>query len=454
MDLLERFEQHIGEEAWFRKGDTLLLALSGGADSVCLLLLLCALRAEYGWKLSALHLNHRIRGEEAERDEAYCRWLCEEKQVPLQTVREDVPAYAEETGLSLEEAGRQRRYQLLREEARRLQVDAVLTAHHLDDQSETVLMNLFRGSGLKGLAGMRAESRLGEDLRLIRPLLPFSKEELKTWLQAQEVAWCEDSTNSENEAARNGVRNTLLPEVEALFPAAARHIAAAAEKLRDADAYLDAQAQAFLEAESAGGADVLPRQALAAQPPVLRQRILERFLTAAGGVKDVTEAHYKAMDALLFGPSGKRLDLPGGRSLLCEQETLRLKKGPAPQATAFPAWEMRVFSYKPGMKVPRGDCTKWLDYDTISEGVCLRHRREGDHFFLPGGEKKSLQRVLIDQKVPAGLRDGLWLFADGSHVLWLIGYRVSAGAYVTEKTRTVLELKINGKESANGEASG
>ena len=199
---------------------------------------------------------------------------------------------------------------------------------------------------------------------------------------------------------------------------------------------------------------MLPLKALSSQPPVLRQRILEAFLTAEGGVKDVTEAHYQAMDALLFGPSGKSLDLPGGRTVRCEQETLRLQRAFSAEKAAFPAWKMHIFSYDISRKVPRGDCTKWLDYDTIHTSVCLRHRREGDYFILPGGEKKSLHRYLIDQKVPAGLRDTLWLFADGSHVLWLVGYRMSAAVYVTEKTRTVLELKINGKESANGEASG
>ena len=452
MELPERFEQHIREEAWFREGDTLLLALSGGADSVCLLLLLCALRPKYGWKLYALHLNHRIRGEEAERDEAYCRWLCEEKQVPLRIVREDVPAYAEETGLSLEEAGRQRRYRALREEARRLRADAVLTAHHRSDQSETVLMNLFRGSGLKGLAGMRSESRLGEDVRLLRPLLPFGKEELRAWLQAQEMAWCEDSTNSENEAARNRIRNVLLPEAEKVFPGAARHIAAAAERLQAADEYLDAQAGLFLQGEAA---DLLPKAELSALHPVLRQRVFERFLNASGGVKDITETHYRAMEELLSGRSGRRLDLPGGRTLLCEQDALRLlPEGENSGKTAFPAWEMHAFSYKPGMKVPRGDCTKWLDYDTITHGVCLRHRQEGDYFLLPDGGRKSLQRFFIDQKVPAGERDARWLFADGSHILWIVGGPVSCGGYITEATRTVLELKINGKESANGEASG
>ena len=175
-------------------GDGVLAAVSGGADSVCLLLLLHEMAAELGIKVFAFHMNHGIRGAEADRDERFVAELCERLNVPLTVVHEKVEEYAAEHGLSGEEAGRILRYQHLGETAKQYKCTKIAVAHHEDDDAETVLLNLFRGSGLAGLSGIRPVRE-----NIIRPLLCVSRKEIEEYLKERELSWCEDSTNREND---------------------------------------------------------------------------------------------------------------------------------------------------------------------------------------------------------------------------------------------------------------
>lgn len=190
------------------RGDSVLAAVSGGADSVCLLLLLHEMAAELGIKVFAFHMNHGIRGAEADRDERFVMELCERLNIPLTVAHEKVEEYAAERGLSGEEAGRILRYHHLGETAEKYQCAKIAVAHHEDDDAETVLLNLFRGSGLAGLSGIRPVRE-----NIIRPLLCVSRKEIEEYLNEQELSWCEDSTNKENDYTRNKIRNELLPWV-------------------------------------------------------------------------------------------------------------------------------------------------------------------------------------------------------------------------------------------------
>ncbi|MBQ4424447.1 MAG: tRNA lysidine(34) synthetase TilS [Lachnospiraceae bacterium] len=449
MELKEAFEKHIEQEALLRKGDALLAALSGGSDSVCLLSLLCALREKWNWRITAFHMNHGIRGEDADGDEAFCRRFCEERNIPFILAREDVPAFAAEEKVTLEEAGRLLRYRALKEAAEQEGAGVIVTAHHRDDKAETVLLNLLRGSGIRGLSSLRGRILLTDSLALVRPLLTFGKEELKAWLREQGIPWREDASNADSTHARNFLRNELLPAAEKRFPAAREHIAAAAADLEEIDGYLEEEARAALQKAGVSlPCEVLPLSLLSPLHPLLRQRLFRLFL-AEGGLKDITRPQYQAMAALPEQESGTLLNLPGGRTLLREQGGVRLTTEREAAANQAPVWKMQVFPYEKGSKTPQKDYTKWMDYDKISQDVCLRHRREGDYFFLPDGKTKSLHRYFIDEKIPVGLRDGLWLFADGSHVLWIVGYRLSHAVYVTENTRTVLEITVSREEGTH-----
>ena len=205
----QRVREYMRSWEMTEPGDGILAGVSGGADSVCLLFLLDELKAELGIRLAAFHLNHGLRGAEADRDEAYVKEICGRLGVPLAVAHENVAEYAASRGISGEEAGRILRYEHMKEAAERFSCQKTATAHHRDDSAETVLFNMFRGSGLKGLSGIRPVR--GE---VIRPLLCLSRAEIAGYLEERGIPWCEDSTNGENVYTRNRIRNQLLPWVK------------------------------------------------------------------------------------------------------------------------------------------------------------------------------------------------------------------------------------------------
>ena len=279
-----RTAAYIRENALLAPGERVVCALSGGCDSVCLLLLMTALKEELGLAgVSALHVHHGIRSEEADRDEAFCRKLCGDLGVPLTVRHEDVPALAAESGESLEEAGRHRRLELFAEEAK-AQGAKIAAAHHLNDQAETLLINLARGTGPAGLAGMKPLREDSRGFTLIRPLLWASRSETEDYVRAQETGWCEDSTNASGENVRSRLRSEVLPALEELFPGAARHIAALAGKEAEQEAFLDRLAEEALERSSCPDG-CLDGPRLLQEDPVLRQRVLALWLGKNGGLR-------------------------------------------------------------------------------------------------------------------------------------------------------------------------
>ena len=294
-----------------RPGDGVLVGLSGGADSVGLLLVLWKLRETLQISLRALHVHHGLRGAEADRDAAFSRMLCERLEVPFYEFRIDAAKEALDRKCSVEEAGRLARYRLYEETARAWEEEIrrvhIATAHHADDNAETVLFNLFRGSGLTGLSGIAPVRG-----RIIRPLLWAQRSEIQTWLRQQGQDWVEDSTNQESEYSRNWLRNELLPAVEERLNAqAVRHIDQAGRRIRQADAYLEEVAEEWLQKHAPDGkADA---GALAEQAEIVQGYIVRRlFLKSKMPLRDVTETHVQAVRELLHQGTGKSISLPHG----------------------------------------------------------------------------------------------------------------------------------------------
>ena len=469
------------------RGDGVLAAVSGGADSVCLLLLLCELAAELGIHVFAFHMNHGIRGAEADRDERFVEELCGRMEVPLTVVHEKVGSYAADHGLSTEEAGRILRYRHLKETAEKYGCAEIAVAHHEDDDAETVLLNLFRGSGLSGLSGIRPVR--GE---IIRPLLCVSRKEIEEYLEAGEYSWCEDSTNKENDYTRNKIRNELLPWVtENINSRAAEHILVVSEFAAKADAYFEAEAERVLresgrkEERRTGNSVKIRTDILDPQPGILKTYIIRRMiLNAAGKAKDITERHIRlVMD--LSGPGGGCIaDLPYGLQAVRGYETLEIRKAcqVGENAEDLECTEVKmaglktlscealsdtekkkidpeagerkilqlgqtvirlhVTQRKKELEIPKNQYTKWFDYDKIKDGLSIRYRKNGDYFTLSGGGKKKLGRFMIDEKIPEKERDRIPVLADGDHVLWVIGYRISDYYKITDETERVLEAEV------------
>ncbi|MBO4871850.1 MAG: tRNA lysidine(34) synthetase TilS [Lachnospiraceae bacterium] len=421
-----------------------LVALSGGCDSVSLLLLLQALRKEKDLTVWAVHINHGLR-QSAKEDEAFCISLCQRFRIPLVIFREDAAAFAKKEGLSVEEAGRRLRYSRFLRTAEDFGLDTVLTAHQQDDQTETVLLNLFRGTGLAGLCGISATRELAPGIRLIRPLLSVPRKELESFLREEGIEWREDESNRDPSFRRNYIRQVLMPSIEEKFPGAAGRIAQTAEILRGTEGYLEDRIRDFMSRIDPKQDDILPLAILNSAEPALRPLLLQAFLRQNGGIRDITAEHYREALELADKQSGSGLSLPNGRFLMREQDVLRVVYEGGEVEEEMPSLSVRTFPFHTGMKIPNNVYTKWIDYAIMNDHVRLRRRADGDYFYLPEGGKKLLARYLVDNKIPLSRRETIWVLADGSHVLWVIGYRLSAAAYITEKTETVAEITVEFK---------
>ena len=502
------------------RGDSVLAAVSGGADSVCLLLLLHEMAAELGIKVFAFHMNHGIRGAEADRDEQFVMELCERLNIPLTVAHEKVEEYAAERGLSGEEAGRILRYHHLGETAEKYQCAKIAVAHHEDDDAETVLLNLFRGSGLAGLSGIRPVRE-----NIIRPLLCVSRKEIEGYLNEQELSWCEDSTNKENDYTRNKIRNELLPWVtENINSRAAEHILAVSEFAAQADAYFEMEAEKILEescskrreegkqpnSKNAGEADgkesgtgqsskvaenekkmctKINTDIFDPQPEILKTYIVRRMiLNAAGKAKDITERHIRSVMDLSGPGGGHTVDLPYGLKAVRGYETLGIVQNKNPsqmfgsdqKQERKPVFENKInpetemdeildlggthirlhaVHREKELEIPKNQYTKWFDYDKINVGLSIRYRKNGDYLTLSGGGKKKLRRYMIDEKIPENERDRIPVLADGDHVLWVVGYRISDYYKITDETEHILEAEVilpggESRKAADRQASG
>ena len=480
----ERVWNYIKEYGLLEPGDRVVAALSGGADSVCLLSVLKELGL---YELRALHVHHGLRGEEADRDADFVRELCEKLQVPFEIVYYDVAGYAREHGLSTEEAGRNLRYEALEAAARKWEEEAsysrngtscvrnktavkIAVAHHRDDNAETILHHLLRGSGLRGLGGIAPVQG-----RRVRPLLCVGREEIRAYLRKKGQTWCEDSTNESADYTRNRIRNELIPYMtEHINARASENILRAGEIFAQADQYLEKQAEGLWkqagrveeEADESGNVYVaavsLDRELFLAQETIIRTYLLRRMIElAAPGQKDITARHYAQLERLAAQQAGKRCSLPGGLSAVRDYQVLRLERciGKAeeeikeqivrlPVPGEPPVWagelQFEAFSRLKDAEIPKNQYTKWFDYAKIKDTLFVRTRRQGDYLSLPDGRHKALQRYMIDEKIPRDRRDRAVLLAEGSHILWLIGYRISEYYKISENTQTILQVTFHG----------
>lgn len=379
-------------------GDHLIVAVSGGRDSMALLHLMTSLSEELSITVSAAHYNHHLRGEESLRDEVFLREYCREQSIPLIVGSGDVSAFSAEKGMGTEDAARHLRYQFL------LSLEGIIaTAHNADDNLETLLMHLLRGTGLHGLGGIPPVRD-----RLIRPLLMVDRAEINAYIQLHDIPYVEDSTNSEDFCLRNRLRHHVIPLLQQENPGISLSVSQLSLQLRDEDAYLEREAKRHLTSCLQG--ESLSVSALRELPEVMQRRVLRQYLSA---VPELSQAHIADAINLLDSPSpSAKLSLPAGNTLCRVYDLLSLNFPepsviPAPVllspggSTIFGRWEITL---------RQGPCPEVLPPGTLALAVAgpilLRSRLPGDRIRLSGGEKK-LNRYLIDQKIPAHLRDTL-----------------------------------------------
>ena len=419
----------------------MLLGVSGGADSTCLFCVLTALAKNMPLSLAVVHVHHGIRGEEAEEDARFVQELCERESVPFFLERADVPALAKEWGVSSEAAGRRVRYEAFRRWKDAWGADVIAVAHQKEDSAETVLLNLFRGSSLSGLRGLRPQNA-----DIIRPLLCLRRSEVLEILQKIGQPYREDSTNEGDDYTRNRIRHQILSYAEeAINAQAVEHILSAASRIGEAKDYLDREAKERLEAmrERRPSGVFLKEAVWRETDKELRGMICrDAMAQVRGSATDLETVHIRALAELFDKRPGKWLNLPGGLARR-EDGGILLDRGgsQAEEADESPGI-LRVTGRDEYKKILENSCTKCFDYDKIDGYVIFRHRQPGDYISIAPTGKKSIRRFMIDQKIPREKRDSIWLLADGSHILWIVGYRVSEYYKVNDQTKRILEASI------------
>lgn len=419
--MLEQIRHTIAAYDMLRQGESVLVALSGGADSVALLHILRAL----GYPVRAFHLNHCLRGTESERDEAFCRALCAQLGVELMVERVDVAAAAREQGTGVEETARRIRYAWLQDAAQGVKI---ATAHTADDNLETVLFHLVRGTGSKGLAGIPPVRG-----QIIRPLLRVERAQIEEYLATIGQDYVNDSTNADDAYTRNRIRHTVVPALREIQPTAAQAAARLGDLLRQDEDCLDGLAQECLAqaAQPDGAWDIAPLRQV---HPAVRARALRRLLAQSGmPLRDLTAQHIFALEQLLDSQKPSACcALPHGFIARREYSALRLvREEEQPVRPAVPLavpseqtlWNgsvrVSVHVLEKNEVFYKSFNTFCVDCGTIDfVSLCVRTRKAGDRIRLTEkGGSRTLKKLLIDRKIPRCKRDGLVVVADKTGVI-------------------------------------
>ena len=430
-----------------------IVGFSGGADSTVLISYFADLQKRVGGLcVIGAHVNHMIRGAEADRDEEFCKDLCQKNGIPFECLRADVPAIAKEEGKTLEEAARDVRYTFFRDLCEKYPHSIVATAHNADDNLETVIFNLTRGSGTKGLSGISPV----RDGIYIRPLLSLSSEEIRSFARDAGISYMTDSTNSDTLYTRNAIRHKVIPVLRQINPkvhTAALRLSTAARE--DCD-YIESSAKDFLESTP-------KRDAMRALHPSVLQRVLRlMYRKKAGSTLDLSEKNVSDCKRLLESDEGGHISLPRSLSFYADKYSVRIDVDPRKKEKS----EARIptIPVAVGEKVKYGDfyiiCTEVTDYVNISEEniynlslhasidcdriygkLFVRHRIPGDKIFM-GRMNKKLKKLFCDKSVPVRLRNTLPVIEDEEGVLWvpMLGLRDECRA--TDKTQRVIELFV------------
>ncbi len=477
-DIYGEVKAHIEKYRMISEGDMVLAGVSGGADSVCMLSILQKLRKEVPFRLMVVHVHHGVR-EDAQKDADYVEELCRKWEIPFILKIVDMAGYAKENGLSPEEAGRVLRYRAFEEALPEEEVCKIAVAHNQNDRAETMLFHLFRGSGLRGLGSIRPVRE-----KIIRPLLCLSREEIESYLVEKKIAFCTDSTNGEDFYTRNKIRHHILSYAEEhICSNTAAHIGDAAEILTETEDFIRKQAvlaydRCMLFREENNMA--LDLVAFREEDPFLQKRILLRYMEQLTPYrKDITKEHIEALMQLTQKDGSREIFLPYGLRAYKEYDRLLLtrtekkKTGSMkkefreeeylPVAVTVPG-EITVpglgkvllqyvsreeFFYKKEQNIPKKTYTKWFDYDKITTVLVFRTRKTGDYLTIDSAlRKKTVKEYMINEKIPRMQREHIYLLADGPHILWIPGYRISQYYKVNENTKRILQVQL--KEESDG----
>ena len=415
---------------------TVGVAVSGGSDSMALLHYMLSESKKYHFSVIAINVEHGIRGQASKDDTNFVINYCNDNKIKILTYSVDCPAYAKENKLSLEQAGRVLRYQCFNQALESKACDKIATAHHQKDNFESVLFNLFRGTGLKGLIGI--EQNFMD--KIIRPFLSVSKQEIEDYIKEHAIPYVNDQTNFSDEYTRNAIRLNLLPEIEKLFPEAQKSVYRLSQIAKLENDYMHTQALNSIVVSKDKVEINLP------QHDAILSRATVIALQSLGVEKDWEKAHIDSIIELSNLKNSSKINLPNGITAVKEYDKITFYKDAKNTPITLPFAIGKIEFNQTVITIEKQDeCADlkngfYCDKDKIPQSAVIRTRLDGDKFTKFGGGTKSLNDYLTDKKIPLMQRDSLPLIATSNEVLAIFGVAISDKIKVDENTKTILQL--------------
>lgn len=437
-----KVKKNIEENNLLIRGQNVLMGVSGGADSLALLFSLYALKDEYDLKLFTVTINHGIRNE-AESELEYVKQICAQKGITFFARNINVLDEAKKMSLGTEETGRRLRYKIFDEILEEIGGGSIALAHNMNDVAETMLFNLSRGTGVKGLCSIPEKRG-----NIIRPLLCMERKEIEEYLADIDVEFCTDKSNFTDEYTRNRIRNNILPLFEKnVSNNTVNHMAETASQLKEIMSFLDkACDEAYKKVLIKREADKLTykKKEFLDNDVAIQKALVKRAIDElVPGNRDIMHRHIEAVLNISDKNGTKSVNIPYGITVEASYETLSFYIGEPVLKSEDIRYEAKIIDNYEGFDYGQKQYTKCFDYDKIDESLVFRKRESKDVIAVTSaGGKKKLKDYMIDEKIPAKERDNIFVLADGKNILWVVGYRISEAYKVTSNTKKILMITI------------
>lgn len=452
--MIDKVTATIKKHLMLREGETVLIGLSGGPDSVCLLHVLDKIKGEYNLSLHAVYIDHNLRPDETPKEIEFCRDLCKKLNVNFIVKSIDVNSYLKEHGLNKQEAARELRYKIFDETAFEINADKIALAHNADDQAETLFMRLIRGAGPKGLSGIPVKRG-----NIIRPLIEIERSTIEDFLNNEKIGFVVDSSNLKTDYFRNRIRLSLMPELKKLNPNLINSLITTISILQEEERYFDiivTKTLMKLISRKTANRIELFLTPMEIMDRVILRRVLRRAIDETESLRGISFVHIEDISGLIKGGKpGDRLYLPKGirvikeYALLVITSELPVKMGdyelqPPGEVIINEAGIVIKASFEEKAEdFGDGKSSVLLDANRINFPLKIRPRVPGDFFFPLGfGKRKKLQDFFVDEKISRDERDSVPVVLSGKDIVWIAGYRADERFRVTDKTEKFLRLVI------------
>lgn len=426
--------------------DGIAVGVSGGADSMLLLWALMDKQKQVGFDLEVINVNHHIRGEESDRDSAFVKKFCEKKKIPCAVFDVDAKSSKKENKLGLEEAARNLRYEIFAKEMKDKNLNKLFLAHHKNDQAETILMHIFRGSGISGACGMSNSSNI------YRPLIGYTKKEILDMCNEYGVKFVNDSTNEINDTSRNYIRNVILPEIEKIYPSAVNNIYEFGEKCKEVNDYIVSKIDNGKIVN--GNSFVLLKDSACENESFIVREYIKKVFAELGIYSDIEAKHYEMICGLIKAEVNKQIDLP--HKIIAKRTYDGIKffrnshKNELTKEYEFVVGEINfegygkiTTSFVSPEEVEYGDGSLYADYDKISNSAVWRIRKLGDMFSKLGTGTKKLNDYYTDKKIDIETRDSLPILCIDSQVLVVAENDISENVKIDGDTEQIVKISFS-----------